>query len=97
MSVSRHDDLVVVTVAGEIDLGTAPVLRSALDQLTPGQHVVVDCAGVQFIDSTGLHLIVTQSQRMSEAGGSLRLRHTSFPVRHVVEITGLIQLFENDG
>lgn len=96
MHVTRRDDTVVVTVSGEIDLGTASVLSAALDQLAPDQDVVVDCAAVEFIDSTGLHLIVTQSQRMSDAGGSLRLRHTSFPVRHVVEITGLIQLFETD-
>jgi anti-sigma B factor antagonist len=96
VEVVHRDDVVVVTVTGEIDLDTAPVLQAVLDNLAPDRHVIVDCADVHFIDSTGLQLIVSQLKRMSEAGGSLRLRHTSFPVRHVVEITGLIQLFEID-
>jgi anti-anti-sigma factor len=91
-----RDEIVVVTLAGEIDLDTVPILAAVLDNVTPDRHVVVDCAAVQFIDSTGLQLIISQLQRMTQAGGSLRLRHTSFPVRNVVEITGLIQLFEID-
>ena len=93
---SHVGDLVVVTVHGEIDLGSAPILQETLDALAPEQHVVLDCAGVEFIDSTGLHLVVTQAQRLENGGGSLRLRNAGFPVRHVIEITGLIQLIGPD-
>ena len=96
VDITHRDGIVIVTVTGEIDLDTAPVVRAVLDNVALDQHIVMDCAGVSFIDSTGLQLIIAQFQRMSDAGGSLRLRHTSFPVRHVIEITGLIQLFEID-
>ena len=44
---------------------------AALDQLTPDQHVVVDCAAVEFIDSTGLHQTteITMSAPKRRSGG----------------------------
>jgi anti-anti-sigma factor len=96
IDVSHHDDGVVMMVQGEIDMVSVPVLRAAMNEFSLDQHEIVDCAGVQFIDSTGLNLIVTQALHREERGGSLRLRRMSFPVLHVVEITGLIQLVELD-
>jgi anti-anti-sigma factor len=96
IEVAHVDGSVVVRVSGEIDLVSAPTLEAALSDLGDGLHIVIDCAGVQFMDSTGLNLFVTEARRLSASGGSLHLRNTSFPVRHIVEITGLIQLLERD-
>jgi anti-sigma B factor antagonist len=97
VDVSDVEGFVVVTVTGEVDLDSAPLLQAALDPVAADREVILDCAALHFMDSTGLQLIVTQAQRLTAGGGSLKLRHTSFPVRHVVEITGMIQLFELDG
>jgi anti-sigma B factor antagonist len=97
IDMSSDGELVVVAVSGEIDLVTVPHLQAVLDSIDSGRAVIVDCARVQFMDSTGLQLFVTQLQRLNATGGSLLLRNTSFPVRHIVEVTGLIELLEPDG
>lgn len=87
--------VVVLTVAGELDILSSPRLRAVLGGFAAGDHVVIDCAGVEFIDSTGLNMIVVQAKRLLELGGSLRLRNASAAVRHVLELSGLIRLVES--
>jgi anti-anti-sigma factor len=96
VDIARNGGVVVVRVRGELDLVSVPELQLALDGVDGGEHVVIDFGGVSFMDSTGLNLIVQQWNRMESSGGSLRLRHVAFPVRHVVEMTGLIQLLQPD-
>ena len=56
-----------MTLGGELEFGTAASLRSALSDLVQQDcdRVVVDLAGVEFIDSTGLSLLVQAKQRVS--------------------------------
>ena len=96
VEVSNLVDVVVLAVQGDIDLVSCPVLQTALDQFAPTTHVILDCARASFIDSAGISLLVEESQRRELSGGSLRLRNSAFPVRQVVELTGLIDLFELD-
>jgi anti-sigma B factor antagonist len=85
----------VVLVAGELDIGTAAPLRDALLDLgdrgaTP---IVVDLAGVDFIDSSGVSLLVEAKQRADAAGKELVLRQPTPRVMRVLEVTGLVDLF----
>ena len=50
---------------------------------------VVDLAGVSFIDSSGLRVLVQDHQTRTEAGESLRLRAPSAAVQRLLEISGL--------
>jgi stage II sporulation protein AA (anti-sigma F factor antagonist) len=88
------DSIVVVMVEGDVAVDTADTLRNALDQIEPDQHVVVDCSGVAFMDSTGLEVLLVQSRRMRHSGGWLHVRHASPQVLRIVEITGLGKLIE---
>ena len=83
----------VVSVKGELDLSTAPDLERPLeDALENGQGpLLVDLSDCEFIDSTGIALIVRAWQRL-EAGGngrSLLICSHNDQVRRVLEITGL--------
>ena len=51
------DGAMVVSVAGELDMQTAPQLQEALVACDGNQPVVVDVTGLTFIDSSGLHVI----------------------------------------
>ena len=68
-----------MSVAGEIDLYTAPRLHSelmtALSAATPGAplHLVVDMTGVEFCDSTGMNVLLAAHRRAREDGGDLQL------------------------
>lgn len=94
--IATDGDAVIVAVLGEIDLVSVPQVQAVLETIESGRDVIIDCSRLQFMDSTGLQLLVNQSQRLSADGGSLQLRNTAFPVRHIVEITGLIELLERD-
>ena len=96
VEVSYFAGSVVLAVHGELDMVTGTILQSALDAHRPQEHVVIDCLGVSFIDSSGLQLIISEALHRQESDGSLRLRNCMFPVRHLIDLTGLIHLFEVD-
>ena len=89
------DGTVTVTVVGEVDTFTAPVLRASLDtQLEQQpQALVIDLCGVQFLGSAGLAVLV-ETQKSSRAREvDLRLIATTRAVTRPLEVTGLIDLF----
>jgi anti-sigma B factor antagonist len=94
LDVSTHDQdgIAVVSAAGEIDVFTAPQLDSELSAVTSGgQHrVVVDLSRVDFLDSTGLAVLVKTLKRVREHdGGSLAVVVTADRVAKVFRLTGL--------
>ena len=91
-----ESDLVpVVVVRGELDFGTAPRLRDVLVRraMDGGQHVVVDLSAVEFLDSTGLGVLVGALKRYRTFGGDLYLVVTTERIRAVFELTGLTAAF----
>ena len=81
----------VVRLEGTCDLATAPDLRNALQPLIPPgiDEVVIDVSGLEFIDSTGLGVILGAMRRLREGGGQLRIAGAAGTVRRVLEITDL--------
>lgn len=90
------DSSVLVIVRGDVDMVSASRVRTALGEVAVTSDVVIDCAGLLFIDSSGLDLLDEEVRRRESSGGSLRLRNCGYPARQVVELTGLIGLFDND-
>ncbi len=84
-------DRTVVEVGGEVDVYTAPKLDAELTSLVgSGKSViVVDFSGVEFLDSTGLGVLVKALKHVKEAGGSLSVVATSERIIKVFRITGL--------
>ena len=86
----KGDGEVVVAVRGEIDIVTAPALwESFVDVLPDTKRLVVDLAGTEFIDSTGLGVLVRALKRLRHHGGDLVLRSPRANARKVLSITGL--------
>jgi anti-sigma B factor antagonist len=85
----------VVAVAGEVDLVTAPELRAALLELVGAGKValIVDLEAVEFLDSTGLGVLVGAVKRARADGGDLSLVCTHPHLLKVFEITGLTTVF----
>jgi anti-anti-sigma factor len=91
-------------VHGELDLSTALQLEGPLEEATEAADaaVLIDLAGCQFIDSTGIALIVRAWQRIDAAAGNggkggLVLCCQNEQVRRVLEVTGLehsLRVFE---
>lgn len=92
-------DWTVVGVRGEVDLYTAPRLKTVLTELTGSgrTRIAVEFGGVEFMDSTGLGVLISGLKRCREAGGTLALVAPTEPVRKVLSITGLDQVFSIHG
>jgi anti-sigma B factor antagonist len=91
VQVDEVPDWVVAHVHGEVDVATAPRLREQLVKLvTDGRaRMVLDLDGVEFLDSTGLGVIVGLLKRTRTMGGDLRLVCTRPSICKVFEITAL--------
>ena len=85
-----------MTLEGDLDAATAPVLDKVVDRLIEGgSHAIeLDCAGLEFMDSSGLSSIV-RTMKLLGADGALRLCNTGRHVRKVVEICGLSSLLHD--
>lgn len=94
LEVSSHvqDGRTVVSAAGEIDVFTAPQLDAELARATSAgaSRIVVDLSQVDFLDSTGLSVLVKTLKRVREVeGGSLAVVVTADRVAKVFRLTGL--------
>ena len=95
LDVSKVGSHAVVDVKGEIDVYTAPKLREKLIELvSEGSYdVVVNLEGVDFLDSTGLGVLVGGLKRVRSHDGELVLVCTKSRILKVFEITGLTKVF----
>jgi anti-sigma B factor antagonist len=92
---AADDDLTVINVEGEIDVYTAPRLREKLiDLVNKGKyHLLVDMEKVEFLDSTGLGVLVGGLKRVRAHDGSLELVCTQERILKIFRITGLTKVF----
>jgi len=82
----------VLAVRGEIDMASAPVFREAVERVVAlGVPVVLDFAGVTFMDSSGLKVLSEASLGAGDAA-SVCVRNAPEQVKQVLEITGLDSL-----
>ncbi len=87
------DEVVVIMVVGEIDASTAPLLRDACCEAAAVSHrLVIDAAGVTFMDCSALHVLIATQQR--EDTTTVVLRNASGQVWRLLEITGLATRFQ---
>jgi anti-anti-sigma factor len=89
----RHEELGTVRLSlyGELDLAVADRLQSRLRQLARAHAtVILDLSGLQFIDSTGLSILLTSFNDATHNGWQLQVDpNLTSQVRRVVELVGL--------
>src|ERR1700735_1058698 len=90
-----HPPFTVLAAKGELDVYTAPRLREKLVELvSQGKHqIIVDLDGVDFLDSTGLCVLVGGLKRLRSHDGDLALVCNQQRILKVFEITGLTKVF----
>ncbi|MBH0774757.1 STAS domain-containing protein [Nocardia bovistercoris] len=68
-SVAVHDGATVLTVAGEVDLATAPALETAIEGILAAKPaaLIIDLSGVSFLASAGMAALVAAHQRAGQA------------------------------
>jgi anti-sigma B factor antagonist len=95
LATREEGDRTVVQVTGEVDVYTAPKLREQLVSLVDaGRYdIVVDMDSVEFLDSTGLGVLVGGLKRVRTHDGSLRLVCSQERILKIFRITGLTKVF----
>ena len=85
----------IIEVGGEIDVYTAPRLREAIVSVIDAgkRQLVVDVEQVDFLDSTGLGVLVGALKRVRADGGSLDIVCTHERILKIFQITGLDKVF----
>jgi len=89
------DSAYVISLAGEVDLYTAPESKQQLPQVIDqvAKDVLVDCSNTTFIDSTTLGVLVGGVKRLRTNEGQLSLVSSDRNITKIFEITGLDRVF----
>lgn len=89
-------DTTVIEVTGEIDVYTAPRLREKIISLVDAgrYHIIVDMERVEFLDSTGLGVLVGGLKRVRSHDGGIDLVCTQGRILRIFRITGLSKVFD---
>ena len=93
---TRHEDgNTIIEVGGEIDVYTAPKLRDKITELVGNgnYHLVIDMEKVDFLDSTGLGVLVGGLKKVRAHDGSMRLICNQERLLKIFRITGLAKVF----
>ena len=92
---SHGNGRAVLRVAGEVDVYTAPQIREQIRDLAAKGtvHLIADLGPVEFIDSSGLGVLIGGLRRVREDDGSLVLVITTRRVLRVFQLTGLTKAF----
>jgi anti-sigma B factor antagonist len=87
----------IVDVAGRVTLGDgAGPLREALRDLARNGHkqILLNLAGITYLDSSGIGVLVSAFATMNKMGGHLKLLHLTTRVKDLLLITKLLTVFE---
>ena len=99
ISQEQMDGVVVVAPRGRIDSTTSAALDAHLAGLSKATQprIVIDFAGVDYISSAGLRVLLTLAKRVRDARGGLALCSLGDTVRQVFELAGFLPLFAIEG
>src|SRR5437764_359184 len=94
---ARQSDggVTILAPSGRLDVAGAPTLKEAIGEVGKDgpPRVVIDMAGVTFVDSTGLGSVISALKQIRSSQGQLRLAAPNQQVRVVLELTTLDRVF----
>jgi anti-sigma B factor antagonist len=90
---SRVDGCELLAVEGELDIATAPRMISALNDAFAdlARPLVVDLSSVDFMDSTGLALLINAHRRVTRRGQGFAIVCPGGPISRVFEVTDMVE------
>ncbi len=81
----------LLSVRGELDLASSPALEQELERVAASSPalVIIDLRGLDFMDSTGLSVLIRAHQRAQEGGHRIGIVNGSRQVRRLLSLTGV--------
>mgnify|MGYP003310254015 CR=1 FL=1 len=97
INVERDYELVTLEITGRLDTTTAPNLEAVINELSDDvKELVMDIAGVEYISSAGIRVILGAYKKMNSNQGIMRIEKANEMVVEVFEMTGLAQMLEKE-
>jgi anti-sigma B factor antagonist len=81
----------IIALTGELDLASSALLEEQLETVARSESVIVDLRKLEFIDSTGLSVLVKAHQEAQESGRKFGLVRGSAQVQRLLGLTGLAE------
>jgi anti-sigma B factor antagonist len=89
-------DIVILDIAGEIDLYNAPEIKDIINKLIEEKkfNVIINLEQVSYIDSSGIGALISSLSNLKKYQGGLKIINVFASVRKVFELTKLTSFFE---
>lgn len=97
ISTKQEKDVLTVFLKGELDHHTGVIVRERIDMellRTPVKLLVLDMAGVTFMDSSGIGLIAGRYHRVKSLGGDMRIANPGPALVRILKMSGIEQLMK---
>lgn len=93
---AANDTTCVLDIEGEVDVYTAPQLKQDIVQIAESgvKHLIINLSKVEYLDSTGLGVLIGGLKRLRENDGNLALVGPGMRILRIFEITGLDKIFD---
>jgi anti-sigma B factor antagonist len=88
--------MAIIALIGEVDVYTSPRVKQEIVNLLNGDttRIIVDLTAVEYLDSTGLGVLIGGLKRARERDGDLKLICDNVRILRIFEITGLTKIFD---
>ncbi len=95
-SIQKLEDKFLVTIEGELDTAAAEEVEQKLQPLynSNGLDVIIECAGLEYIASSGLRILISILKGAIAGGSKVTLKNLNDDIKDVFRLTGFINLFE---
>jgi anti-sigma B factor antagonist len=93
LEVRQQGQATVIAVSGELDLASSPALQEELDRAaaSDSELLIIDLRELDFMDSTGLSVLVRAHQRIEEQGRQLAMVKGPQQVQRLLSLTGVAE------
>jgi anti-sigma B factor antagonist len=91
VEVRSQNGVTVIAVSGELDLASSPALQEEIDRIasSDSRMLIIDLRELDFMDSTGLSVLVRAHQRAEEQGRQLAMVRGPQQVQRLLRLTGV--------
>ena len=97
INVERDFELVTLEITGRLDTTTAPNLESAINEVSQDtKELIFDMSGVEYISSAGIRVLLGAYKKMNLNQGKIRIEKANDMVREVFEMTGLLEMLDEE-
>ena len=97
INVERNFELVTLEITGRLDTTTAPNLEAVINEISEDtKELIFNMAELEYISSAGIRVLLSAYKKINQSGGIMRIEKENDIVREVFEMTGLLEMLNQE-